>query len=383
MVPGRFPGRNGFCCCSAASDSRPPTRRIVPGVSTASSYLLMNLLARTTARRRKSRRGGRSPDIVARRQFLSDVLRGLASRPKELPCKYFYDAAGSRLFDAICEVDEYYVTRTERAIMEQFAGEMCRRIGPEALLIEFGSGSSLKTRLLLDHLADPVAYVPVDISGDHLRASAARLAAEYPRINVRPVCADFMQEFPLPSCSSPARKRVVYFPGSTIGNFTPPEAQSLLRRIAGLCGSGGGLLIGIDLQKERSILESAYNDSRGVTAAFNLNLLKRINRELDGDFDLDEFEHTAVYNPLAGRIEMYLVSQADQTATVSGRSIPFTRQERIRTELSHKYTIDGFSRLAAGAGFKCDQVWTDEQQYFAVLYCGADDCSFGFPNGEE
>jgi dimethylhistidine N-methyltransferase len=300
--------------------------------------------------------------------FLDDVVNGLSQSPKCLPCKYFYDERGSELFDRICELDEYYLTRTELAIMRRFAGEMAEQIGPEVMLVEYGSGSSIKTRLLLDHLPDPVAYVPVDISRDHLEQTAAILAEDYPHLEVLPVCADFTQEFNLPVSVREPSHVAVYFPGSTIGNFTPDEALQLLRQLAALCGTGGGLLIGIDLQKDVDTIEAAYDDADGVTADFNLNVLRRINDELGGDFRLDRFCHRAVYNPRLGRVELGLVSQCRQEVDVAGESFAFEEGEEIRTEYSHKYTIEGFADLAAGVGLTLRRHWTDDASRFAVLH---------------
>jgi dimethylhistidine N-methyltransferase len=300
--------------------------------------------------------------------FLGEVIEGLSAVPRHLPCKYFYDERGSRLFDEICELDEYYVTRTELAIMEQYAGEMAEQIGPRVMLVEYGSGSSVKTRLLLDHLTEPVAYVPVDISREHLHRTADRLSRSYPRIEVLPVCADFTEPFELPVTRCRATHKAVYFPGSTIGNFRPDAARDVLGRIAPLCGTGGGLLIGIDLQKESSTLEAAYNDSEGVTAEFNLNLLRRINRELDGDFDLEQFEHQAVYNDKLGRIEISLVSQRDQIVEVAGDEFEFADGETICTEYSHKYTVDGFAELASEVGLTLRRFWTDDREHFGILH---------------
>jgi len=300
--------------------------------------------------------------------FLQDTLRGLGQNPKCLPCKYFYDEEGSRLFDRICELEEYYPTRTELAIMRRHAPEMARQSGPEVMLVEFGSGSSLKTRLLLDQLADPVAYVPVDISRDHLERTAGRLARDYPRIEILPVCADFTEPFELPTSSRPASHVAVYFPGSTIGNFEADNARALLGRIASLCGTGGGLLIGIDLKKDTATLEAAYDDAQGVTAAFNLNLLRRINRELGADFRLDRFRHRAVYNRSLGRIEIGLVSRCRQRVSVNGKTFDFDQGEEIRTEYSHKYTVDGFAEMAAGADLMLRRHWTDADGLFAVLH---------------
>jgi dimethylhistidine N-methyltransferase len=301
--------------------------------------------------------------------FLADVLAGLARPRKRLPSKYFYDAAGSRLFDRITELDEYYPTRTELAIMRAHAGAMAARCGPRCLLVELGAGSLVKVRLLLDRLDRPAGYVPVDVSGDHLRAAAGALAADYPGLAVRPVVADFTRPFELPPAA--AARRVVYFPGSTIGNFDPADADALLARVARLVGPGGGLLLGVDLRKTPAVLEPAYNDARGVTAAFNRNLLVRINRELGADFDPAAFRHRAVYNGERSRIEMHLVSAADQRVRVGGRTFAFRAGESIHTENSYKYDLADLARRAAGCGLGVDETWTDERRYFAVLYLTA------------
>jgi dimethylhistidine N-methyltransferase len=305
-----------------------------------------------------------SPELA---EFHADVVTGLSRRPRRLPCKYFYDQRGSHLFDRICQLDEYYPTRTELAIMQKHAGAMAAATGYGASLIELGSGSSLKTRLLLDALPDLASYVPVDISREHLQSSALRLARSYPRLSIKPVAADFTRDFYVPQAAL-GRKRVVYFPGSTIGNFRPADAQRLLQNIARLAGSGGGLLIGIDLVKDRNLLIAAYNDAAGVTAEFNLNLLDRINRELSGTFDLDAFRHQAIYNGARQRIEMHLVSTQSQSARVGDRRFRFELGETICTEFSHKYTIDQFAALAAPAALRLQHVWTDERRWFAVLY---------------
>ena len=306
-----------------------------------------------------------APDTA---RFRAEVLRGLRLPAKELPCKYFYDERGARLFEEICALDEYYLTRTELAIMRRHVGEMAGRLGPHCLLIEYGSGSGVKTRLLLDHRPDVAAYVPVDISGEQLAQSAEALAALYPGLEVLPVCADFTRRFRLPRPSYPADRRVLYFPGSTIGNFGPTQATALLRGIGRRCGRGGGLLIGVDLKKDPAILEPAYNDARGVTAAFNLNLLRRINCELGADFRLDRYRHHAFYNAERGRIEMHLVSLEAQTVRIGRTRIVLAEEESIRTECSYKYGLDEFRALAAGAGWSVEQVWTDERQLFSVQY---------------
>lgn len=301
--------------------------------------------------------------------FRETVLEGLRRQQKEIPSKFLYDERGSKLFDAICETDDYYPTRTEIGIMKAHVDEMVTAIGPRALLAEYGSGSSLKTRILLDHVEDLALYVPIDISRTHLVESAETIAQMYPHIPVQPLCADYTDEIDLPTPPQPAARTVVYFPGSTLGNFQPDAAQRFLSRIADTVGRDGSLLIGVDLQKDLEVLRAAYNDSEGVTAAFNKNLLRRINRELDATFDLDQFEHRALWNEEEGCIEMHLRSRAAQTVTVAGEPVAFAEGETIRTEYSYKYTLDGFAELAAAAGFEVEHVWTDEQSYFSVQYC--------------
>lgn len=301
-------------------------------------------------------------------RFRTDVLRGLRRAPKELPCKYFYDEAGSRLFEDICELEEYYLTRTELGLMQRHAAEMAALLGPDCLLIEFGSGSSLKTRLLLDHLPRPAGYVPVDVSCEHLLRAAGLIATDYPGLEVLPLCADFTGRLHLPAPRRPPGRRVVYFPGSTLGNFGPPEAATLLSGVVELCGRGGALLLGIDLQKDVALLEAAYNDRRGVTAAFNLNLLARINRELGADFALDGFRHDAFYNRRLACIEMHLISLRSQRVRLGGDIISFVEGETIRSERSYKYNVEEFRTWVRRCNLSVERVWTDEQKLFAVLY---------------
>ena len=303
---------------------------------------------------------------------VAEILSGLRSPQKSISPKYFYDERGSRLFDQICQLPEYYPTRTEIGIMEEFAGEMADCIGPHASLIEFGSGSSLKIRILLRHTDRLAAYVPVDISREHLVASAEATAKEFPAIEVLPVAADFTRPFSLPNPKTMPVRNIVYFPGSTIGNFSPEGALELLGVMFHEAGQGGGLLIGIDLQKESATLERAYNDASGVTAEFNLNVLRRLNREFGATFDLAAFRHRAIYNEIDGRIEMYLVSLRDQSFRVAGQAFEIARGESILTEHSHKYTLDGFAAMAAAAGFRLEQHWTDRDRLFAVCYCSRD-----------
>lgn len=309
----------------------------------------------------------------SRQQFLEDVLGGLARSPKSLPCKYFYDLRGSELFEQICALDEYYLTRTELQIMQTHAGEMASQLGRECVLVEPGSGSGLKTRLLLDRLEaskgwGPAAFVPIDISGDHLAEAAAELDRRYPNLAVHPVCADFAEPFALPESIPRGKPTSVYFPGSTIGNFGPQAAVTLLRRIAGLISGGGGLLIGFDLHKDPEMLEAAYNDAAGVTAEFNRNLLVRINRELDGDFHPEQFRHHAFFNAEESRVEMHLVSRRDQTARVAGREFRFREGETIHTENSYKYSMAQFGEIARQAGLGARQSWFDRQRLFCVQF---------------
>jgi dimethylhistidine N-methyltransferase len=299
-------------------------------------------------------------------RFLDDVLAGLGSSPKALSPKYFYDARGCELFEAICEQPEYYPTRTELALMHDCAADMAAQLGEGGLLIEFGSGASVKTEVLLQSMR-PAAYVPVDIAADALRASTERLAARFPQLPIIAVCGDYMQPLRVAELDRiAAPRRVIYFPGSTIGNLTTVEAQEFLVRARELAGTGGAMLIGVDLKKDAGLLHAAYNDTQGVTAEFNLNLLRRINRELAADFDLDRFRHVAFYNAAAGRIEMHLESLCEQTVTVSGRTFVFGAGERMHTENSCKYSIGEFQRLAQSAGFHPVQVWVDADRLFAV-----------------
>ncbi|MEL6104637.1 MAG: L-histidine N(alpha)-methyltransferase [Planctomycetota bacterium] len=305
------------------------------------------------------------PEVQA---FYDDVVTGLAAKPRSLPCKYFYDQRGSQLFDQICDLEEYYLTRTESAIMARYGAEMAAQIGPGVMLVEYGSGSSIKTRILLDHLESPVAYAPVDISRDHLIESANELSRRFPAVEVLPVCADFTETFELPDPTHEPTHNAVYFPGSTIGNFTPDEAEQMLRQIVELCGCGGGLLIGVDLQKDRSVIEAAYNDSEKVTDEFNLNLLHRMNNELNADIRVDQFKHRAIYNEEKGRVEISLVSQCDQVVQIGDAAFELDQGESIQTEYSHKYTIEGFAQMAASAGLTLRKHWTDDAKLFGVMH---------------
>src|SRR5690606_27839598 len=278
------------------------------------------------------------------------VLAGLRKSPKELSPVWFYDRLGSFLFDSICELPEYYITRTELEIMRAHAAEMAQHIGRNPAIIELGSGTSLKTRTLLDHMEMPATYIPVDISREHLMDAAAALARDYPQLRVLPVCADFTQPFDLPpALLAAAERRVVYFPGSTIGNFEQPHAIALLSQIRRLIGAAGAVLIGVDLRKDPRTLIRAYDDSAGVTAEFNINALRHLNRELGADFDLEGFEHRAVWVDEHSRIELHLVSKRDQIVHLGGQEIRFARGERLHTESCHKYTLESFANLAAAA----------------------------------
>ena len=303
---------------------------------------------------------------------LREIHAGLSLPQKTLSPKFFYDERGSELFEEITRLPEYYLTVTERRIMHDNIGEIADLIGKRASLIEFGAGSSTKIRLLLEHLHEPAVYVPVDISGDYLQAAAAELALDFPHIEILPVAADFTKPFGLPNPRIMPERNIVFFPGSTIGNFSPAAALDLLKVMYHEAGKNGGLLIGVDLRKDRATLEDAYNDSAGVTAEFNLNILRRMNREFDADIDVTSFEHEAIYNQEDGRIEMYLRSLREQDFDVSAESFNMQAGETILTEHSHKYSLDGFARLAAEAGFRVERVFTDEKQWFSVQYCTRD-----------
>jgi dimethylhistidine N-methyltransferase len=317
----------------------------------------------------------RSPGAVAvldrepaRLSFLEETIAGLSKSPRTLPCKFFYDERGAKLFQKICELPEYYVTRTELAILRLHGGEMAAELGSQIELIGLGTGAGTKTRTLLNELDQPRVYIPIDISIEQLQNSTARFREIFPELEILPVCADYLERFELPLPRKPSSRSVVYFPGSTIGNFEPGAAKEFLRRIVDLAGDGGGLLIGVDLQKDRQIIESAYNDSAGVTAEFNLNLLARANRELGADFDLSRWHHRAVYNEADGRIEMHLISEVDQTVHIEDRQFHFRGGEKIVTEYSYKHTPEGFIALAREAGFEFVCMWSDDARLFGVFY---------------
>jgi dimethylhistidine N-methyltransferase len=296
--------------------------------------------------------------------FLEDVIEGLSQPRKSLPPKYFYDAAGSRLFERICRLREYYPTRVEVAITRRNLSQIARFAGRRAALLEYGTGEGVKTRLLISALR-PWRYTPVDISEDALRRAVASLARRFPDLRIVPVRGDFSRPLDIPPLPASAR-RVVYFPGSTIGNLTPDEAHAFLKMTRAQVGARGAVIVGVDLKKDANVLHAAYNDAQGVTAAFNLNVLARINRELGGTFDLRRFVHYAFYEPTAGRIEMHLVSTERQTVTIGAHRFAFERGESIHTENSYKYSIPEFQALAARAGFRAAKVWTDARRWFSV-----------------
>ncbi len=299
-------------------------------------------------------------------EFMTDVINGLTSDQKTLPCKYFYDEAGSKIYDKICELEEYYPTRTEIAIVRKYVKEITAHFNPDSYLIEYGSGSSIKTRTLLDKLKDLDGYSPIDISGEHLKSISEDLHLRYPDLAIYPIEADYTQDFDLPEPLLVNNNRIVYYPGSSLGNFTQEEAIEILTEIRELAGPNGKLLIGIDLVKPIPILEAAYNDKEGVTAEFNLNLLTRINKELDGDFDLAKFKHRAIFNQDLQRIEMHLISLTDQVVNIGDHSISFKKSESIHTENSHKYSLNSFGYIAKKAGWENQCSWTDDQSWFSV-----------------
>jgi dimethylhistidine N-methyltransferase len=302
--------------------------------------------------------------------FAGELAAGLHARPRQVSPKFFYDAAGSALFDQICELPEYYPTRTELGILREHADDMARLIGPNAEIVEYGAGASRKVRLLLDALERPQRFVPIDISGEHLHASAATLRADYPALEVRPVVADFTRPVALPPRLPGHGLRVGFFPGSSIGNFDPHEARRFLRQVAGQL-RGGGLLIGTDLIKDPATLHAAYNDAAGVTAAFNRNLLVRANQELGADFSVEDFAHYACYNAQQQRIEMHLISRRDQQVCMGEDVFEFREGDSIHTENSYKFTVEGFQALAIEAGFRPAGIWRDPQNWFCLHWLEA------------
>ena len=311
------------------------------------------------------------PSVVAgatKENFRDEVLDGLSKSPRQLPYKFFYDQRGAQLFQEICDLPEYYITRTEIEILRLHGADMAKALGPQIELIGLGTGAGTKTRILLEELHNPAVYVSIDISKEQLEKSSARFREMFPTLQVLPVCVDYLEPFELPLPRRLSSRSVIYFPGSTIGNFEPEIASEFLARLVDLAGDGGGLLIGVDLQKDRDVLERAYNDAAGVTAQFNKNLLVRINRELEADFDLNRWQHHAIYSPSEGRIEIYLISDNEQTVHIGAREFQFRAGEEILTEYSYKHTIAGFIELARQAGFHFEQVWTDDARWFGVFY---------------
>ena len=300
--------------------------------------------------------------------LLEIVRRGLHARPKRLPSWLFYDAQGSALFERICEQPEYYLTRCETALMQAHAADIADVLGVDVRLVEYGSGNASKTRLLLDHMAAPVSYVPVEISPEPLQQSVRRLGEYFPRLPMQPLCADFTRALRLPIPPRAPRRTVIYFPGSTIGNFDTAEAVALLRKMRAEMGENGGILVGADLKKDTARIEAAYNDAAGVTAEFTLNMLARLNRELGSDFDLSGFRHRAHYNALAGRIETSLVSRRAQRVRVGRFQVAFGEDEAIRVEISCKYSLEDFAALAGKAGLEVLRVWLDPERMFSVQY---------------
>ncbi len=296
--------------------------------------------------------------------FAETVLNGLTQQPPSIPPKFFYDEIGSKLFDAITELPEYYQTRTEMGILKQHAKTIAKEVGTGSLLVEPGGGSCAKVHILLDGL-QPIAYVPMDISKTHLKMSATELANKYPSLEIHAAVTDFTRHMSVPH-TAPKGMRVGFFPGSSIGNFTPADAITFLKDFAQVLGDDGYLLIGIDLKKDKAILEAAYDDAAGVTANFNLNLLSRINTQLDGNFDLAQWQHKALYNKKEGRIEMHLISKINQQVTVSGQTFRFKKGQGIHTENSYKYTVKEFQNLAQKANFSVCNVWTDTNNLFSV-----------------
>jgi dimethylhistidine N-methyltransferase len=308
-----------------------------------------------------------TPD-VPRDVFLHDVVAGLKQTPKTIPSKYFYDRRGSELFEQICELDEYYPTRTELGILREQLPEIMKQCAEFPILIEYGSGSSLKTQILLEALDQLTTYVPIDISADYMMDIAQQLRGRYPHLEIHPLVADYSQDVPLPENLAKHPKRIVFFPGSSLGNFTPPQAVDFLTHACHTAGPKGAVLIGIDLRKDKRILEAAYNDQQGITAEFNLNLLSRINTELGGNFTISQFEHQAIYNTVDGRIEMHLRSTCDQTVRVGEEDFSFRTNETIVTEYSYKYTLEDFANLALQAGLQVQKVWKDPASLFSLQW---------------
>lgn len=296
-----------------------------------------------------------------------EVLEGLSKPQRQLPSKYFYDEKGSDLFEQITQLDEYYLTDCEKEILQANINEIAERIGSDVMLIELGSGSSYKTRFLLEELSALSTYIPVDISEEFLLKTVNQLRMEYPKISIIPVFADYTSHFELPVAEGSSQKQVIFFPGSTIGNFDPDEVQTFLNNIAGITADNSEMLVGVDLKKDPKVLEAAYNDKQGITAQFNKNILVHINRVLDADFDIEKFSHKAFYNEHAGRIEMHLILSQKQTVTVGDQRIAFEKGESIHTENSYKYSLEEFEEVVAD-WYSVEKVWTDEKDYFSLQY---------------
>lgn len=305
--------------------------------------------------------------ITADRKAIEEVKQGLSKSQKKLPSKFFYDERGSKLFEQITRLDEYYPTRTEKKILKANMAEISKRISSNAMLIELGSGSSKKTRLLLDQLSDLSAYVPVDISEKYLLKVISRLRMDYPKIPVIPVFADYTSNFDLPNLEGDYSKQVVFFPGSTIGNFGPKEINTFFNNLTSATEADSSMLIGVDLKKDKEILEAAYNDSQGITAQFNKNILVRLNREVNADFDVDRFSHRAFFNEDEGRIEMHLVSESEQQVEITGDQFHFEEGESIHTENSYKFSLEEFKELVSN-WYSVEEIWTDSNDYFSVQY---------------
>ena len=304
---------------------------------------------------------------LVQEDIITEILKGMSKNQKQLPSKLFYDEKGSELFDAICKTDEYYLTRTETSIMRGNIPEIVSVLDKDTLLIELGSGSSLKTRLILDNVSGLAGYIPVDISSQHLTETTADLRRLYPNFNIIPVAADYTKDFDIPYTTGHNYKRLVYYPGSSIGNFAPDEAKIFLKRVSKLCTNNGGFLIGIDLVKNKETLESAYNDKDGLTAEFNLNLLNHINDLLNADFDPDKYRHLSFYNTYKSRIEMHLISLENHEVHLFNQSFHIRKFETILTEISQKYTPESFTDLSSDY-FTVKNAWIDDHHLFALFY---------------
>ena len=299
---------------------------------------------------------------------IEEILRGMRKTQKELPTRYFYDSIGSALFEQICDLEEYYLTRVETSILIENIDDIVRWIKPKPVIIEPGSGSSTKTRIILNHIPEISAYLPVDISFELLHQSSEELRRDYPDLKVIPITADFTKGFTLPKIVNSRTNKLVFFPGSTIGNFYPHEVPAFLRQIGQIVGPGGGLLIGVDMAKSQQVLHHAYNDAKGITAAFNLNLLNNVNTAIGSDFNPDQFRHHAFFNSEESRIEMHLISTLDQKVQIGGQTFSIKKEESILTEVSYKYKLDSFISLTEKAGFELRKVWLDQQKYFSLQY---------------